>query len=1282
MKIHNENSTLTLFLRKRCISDLPMNIFPARVIVPTLLLHLFFSLSAQDNFYRCDLISNEHGLSNTTVSSIVKDSYGFVWFGTWNGLNRYDGYELKTFHYNALDTNTLSNNRINTLFLDDEGLLWIGTDEGLNSHDPKTGKFRRFRHPNQFRGGQANDQINAIIQDRAGNLWIGTQDCGLHKFNKTTGSFTSYLNTHSARSNAVYCLLADNQNPDLIWVGTAAGLFLFEKGYHSFVRLGGPSKDNILSVQALSQDMEGNLYLGTWGSGLLKYNRKTRNIQSCTLHSTPVRTAIIRNLVPFGENLLVVTRDKGLFVYNTGRGDFEAWQSGSFQECLKELGVMSLYHDPSGILWVGTSFDGVVKMVPLINRFAHIGYKSNYLPPVDQRGGITAILEDSKGYLWLGTQFGGLYQIDRKGKTCRVYKKENTFSMSLSGNHVLSIMERFEANKQEIWVGTDGDGLNRLDPANGKIKVYRKKGNLSGGPSSNSISSILSYDDHHLILGTWGSNMGEGLDIFDLKTEKFLNLRFEPDYVSSPSSNAAHLLFKDHENVIWIGTRNGGVNKLVIRNIHARDPHEVGDFTRYMHKPDSPYSIPSNSVHAIHEDRKHNLWISTNHGGLCRFDRSKGQFFRYSSEAFTENTLIYGIQSDDHGILWLSASTGIIAFNHVSGEAHRFDRYDGLVEKSFIQGSAHQSERGELFFGGLQGCSFFFPDSISIQIRVPKIVITSIIFKGKNGSTDITGITGLSAFASKKIRVPYWQNDFFVSFAALDFQAPAKIKYKYRLSGYSNDFVETHADQRFVNYTNLPPGRYLFTVIGSNNHDVWNHAGSSIEIFIAPPFWKAGWFLWIVSLLIVSGASLALLTGFKKYALAKKQLEEEAMAALKDERWQLQALIDTMPDAVYVKDRNCRFLLANKQVGIMLKAGQEGLIGKSDFDFFSKEVAQSYFEKEQEVIRTGKPIIDHEGLAFDKQGNRAIMSTTKLPYRNQSGEIIGIMGVCKNITRLKRIEDQLRKKSEDLQEANDILEERQEEILFQSEELASQTQNLRMINTELERLNRTKDKFFSIIAHDLRNPFNAIIGFSSLLKNDYHELDDREKLNLLDLINVSSETAFNLLENLLQWARTQTNRIAYEPESFNLHELVSSNMNLHAIMAQKKQLILQNQVGSDLFVYADKNMINTVLRNLISNAIKFSEPEGVVRVNATEVNDQVEVSVADTGVGMNNEGLSKLFRIDTYYSTSGTQGESGTGLGLIICKEFVEKNNGRIKASSTPGKGTTMTFSISSSKLN
>jgi PAS domain S-box-containing protein len=389
-----------------------------------------------------------------------------------------------------------------------------------------------------------------------------------------------------------------------------------------------------------------------------------------------------------------------------------------------------------------------------------------------------------------------------------------------------------------------------------------------------------------------------------------------------------------------------------------------------------------------------------------------------------------------------------------------------------------------------------------------------------------------------------------------------------------------------------------------------------------------------------------------------------------------------MPDLIYIKDRQSRFILGNKKVAAVMGTVPKGLVGKTDFDFYTYDLASRFYNDEQVIMKTGKPKINYEEPGLDEHGNRIVLSTTKVPLKNKRGEVVGLVGIGRDITRLKNIEKELRKKTDDLQDINQLLEERQEEIQQQSEELTTQAENMKRVNIELERLNKTKDKFFSIIAHDLKNPFHAIIGFSELLRKDFHSMDDEQKIGLLEMINVSSQSAYSLLENLLQWARSQTDKIKFTPENVDISEIVKSAVDLHMISAEKKKIRIKSHFREKHFVYADKNMVTTVIRNLIGNAIKFTRSKGKIEISCNDNEKNKEITISDNGIGIKKENLDNLFRIDAYYSTTGTLGESGTGLGLIICKEFIEKNGGNIKVVSEEGKGSAFTFSLPAGKVS
>ena len=402
----------------------------------------------------------------------------------------------------------------------------------------------------------------------------------------------------------------------------------------------------------------------------------------------------------------------------------------------------------------------------------------------------------------------------------------------------------------------------------------------------------------------------------------------------------------------------------------------------------------------------------------------------------------------------------------------------------------------------------------------------------------------------------------------------------------------------------------------------------------------------------------------------QSEILSEKSEELEKERNILRAFIDNMPDRIYIKDKNGRFITGNEELIKVMKAGKvENIIGKTDYDFYPENMAEAFFNDDMEVIKSEKPIINKEESGWSEDGKDITVSTTKVPVTDNSGEITCLVGLGRDISKQKENEKKLIQQSEAIHEVNVLLEERQEEIQQQKEELEAQAENLREINQELERLNRTKNRFFSIIAHDLKNPFHAISGFAMLISSSFDEMKDKRKLEIIEMIKTSSENAYNLLENLLHWARSQTNAIKYNPVTTNLKELIEQNLYFLKMSSESKNLNIQTNI-TPCQAYIDHQMINTVIRNLLSNAVKFSNNNGTIIVSCKPEKDQILIKIEDNGIGISPEDLERLFKIDQYYSTTGTEGETGTGLGLIICKEFVEKNKGKITVESNVGKGT------------
>lgn len=526
-----------------------------------------------------------------------------------------------------------------------------------------------------------------------------------------------------------------------------------------------------------------------------------------------------------------------------------------------------------------------------------------------------------------------------------------------------------------------------------------------------------------------------------------------------------------------------------------------------------------------------------------------------------------------------------------------------------------------------------------------------------------------------------------------------------------------------------------------------------------------------------------------------------------EERILLRTLINSMPDYIYVKDRQSRFLIGNKFMAKIMGANSpEEIISKTDFDYYDKELATEFYRDEQEIMRSKKAIINKEERGINVDGNSIIVSTTKVPLTDRDGNVIGIVGIGRDISQHKKHENELREKSDALQEANILLEERQEEIQQQSEELKAQSEHLLKVNADLEqlsfvasktdnviiimnadgdftwvnkafetrynmnlekfisargknleesssneniknllneiktkkkpinyisktkirkdihiwsqttispilneegdissliaidsditsakeaelqiqeqknelsKLNSTKDKLFSIIAHDLKNPFHSIMGFSDLLLRSFDSIDDEKKKEFIALMNDSSSSAYGLLENLLNWARTQTNRIKFNPSSIDVAAIVREVYQIMAVNAQKKgiELVLSEDF-KEVFAYADYNMVFTIFRNLVNNALKFTEKSGEISVSTRTRNNRLEISVTDTGIGMTDEEKEKLFHLDKFHTKAGTSGEAGTGLGLIVCREFALIHGSDIRIESEEGRGSTFFFSL------
>jgi ligand-binding sensor domain-containing protein len=815
-----------------------MNIFKHTEIIknphPFIFLWLIFSLAnpAASQTLKFDRLNIEDGLSQNAVQCIIQDDNGFIWIGTQDGLNRFDGYEFKVFKHNSLDSASLSENYIQTMLKDHTGIIWIGTiNGGLEMFDPATEKFTHFLSNSENEQSLSSDIVISLLEDKSGTLWIGTYGGGLNKYDREQDTFTHYKNNlddpKSISNNIVLDIFEDSEGD--MWVGTMGGgldKFDRESGHFNHYR-NEPGNTRSLShnsVWEIKEDKSGILWIGTMNGGLNKFDKKTGFFFSYLndpQNSQSLNNNVVQNIYVDKSGILWIGTREGINLFNTKSEIFTMVKSEINQrEDLSDYMIQDIFEDDGGIIWISSFGGGVFKYDPHRLKFKHYKHEEDN-PNSLSNNQIYAIQGDpgNTDIIWIGTFGGGLNKFNSRTGKYTHYQNQPGNTKSLSSNHIQVI---YFDHAETMWVGTVGNGLNRFDQSSNTFTRYQHDPNNSNTISSNRIRSI--YEDRNKAL--WIGTYGGGINIFDRKTGQFSNYKNQSGDSTSLSNDIAKVIFEDSKGRVWIGTLGGGLNLF---------DRTTKKFTRFMNNPQNPKSISNNVIQCIYENNDGILWISTYGGGLNRYDSEQNTFDHFTEEDGLPHNSLYDILPDDNGNLWISTSRGLTKFNPGSKTFRNYDTRDGLQGEDFNSGAYYKSETGEMFFGGLSGFNSFHPDSIRNNPHVPPIVITNFQKFNKNVQLN-TPIHHIN-----QLELTYKDYVFSFEFAALDFAFPDKNRYAYMMDGFENEWNYSR-NRRFVTYTNLDPGEYIFRVKGSNNDGIWDQTGTALAITIAPPFWKTWWF--------------------------------------------------------------------------------------------------------------------------------------------------------------------------------------------------------------------------------------------------------------------------------------------------------------------------------------------------------------------------------------------------------------------------------------------------------
>ncbi len=934
-----------------------------------------------------DHMSIKHGLSRNTGNAILLDSRGFLWIGTENGLNRYDGYTFKIYKHDAGDSNSLSNDFVTDICEDQSGDLWIGTRGGINKFNRKNNNFTSLKSTSPNADILKNIAILDICRI-ADTLWIATLDGGLFRYEQNNETLTRYtsdffrlslpffakLDSLKAQNKVIAAITKVRNNQDstisfniahqtkalIVCIGEGTKGKLHDYGqingpqmswkmdqqrtyhfggtiknriqtdlidlvpgtytlkYHSddshafsswneasppmpeqygiqllalsnadektvqqvlqpALYLTLPHKNNFCLYKALKS----RLWIGTAG-GFCRYDAKENRFISSRQDDRiplPLKNNAIQTICQ--------TRDGDLWFAVPNNGIYRLDSKGRVSHHLIKPNdpgsfsyndVPALLEDQQGILWVGTDGGGLYIFSRPGNRF--IPFQRDPGNPFSiSHNYIRTIYNDANGILWIGTWGGGINKFDRNRISFKTLLNHPQNKNSIGHNRILDI---FEDEKKNIWIGLDGGGLDKYDQSTGKFYHYQYDINQPNSPSSNFVTSIQQDRDGNIWFGTWGGGINQ-LNPSTKELKHYFPSQGKPQAVNNYT---IHEIYIDKNQKIWIATFGGGVDIFDIpgkifsrpaqgdlKNCIVTDIAQVSDdmfwFSTWQNglyqyicsknsiiklpvDPDNPEKLRSEKISTIFIDSNGTRWVGTYDKGIARYNPKDQTFHHFSVEDGLPDNSVFSILEDDFGNLWFSTDNGLCKFNHHDQLYKTFNVHDGLQSNRFTLNAACKCSNGLFYFGSVNGLLVFYPQKTDRNMHIPPIAITDMKIKGATLLPGKSGPLQQAITETNQINLKYHQNSFSFEFVALDLTAPLKNRYAYQLKGLEADWHYTSADRRYVNYTELKPGKYVFKVRGSNNDGIWNKKGASVSINISPPFWQT-WPSKIILIFLILG---------------------------------------------------------------------------------------------------------------------------------------------------------------------------------------------------------------------------------------------------------------------------------------------------------------------------------------------------------------------------------------------------------------------------------------------
>ncbi|MEO6454347.1 MAG: two-component regulator propeller domain-containing protein, partial [Ginsengibacter sp.] len=844
-----------------------LGIIKFRYLLLAFLQAICFLALAQKQYLQFDHIGANEGLSQSNVICILQDSRGFMWFGTRDGLNKYDGYKFTVYKNDPHNLNSLSNNFIRGFTESKNGDLWIATlGGGVCRYNRKNDQFTTYKHDPKNKSSISSDFITSILEDSEGKIWVGTE-AGLNLFNPKENQFSLYIykvnDKNSSSDIYIRSMFEDSQHN--LWLCTYnGGLNLFNRKSKTFTNFLHDEKNSKTissnNIYTMFEDSKHRLWVGTNGGGLDLFNKESGMFFHYR-HDDKQKSLGSNSVYAINEddnhNLWIGTENGGLNIFNPDSGEFDTYRYDEVDNTsISNNSIYSIYKDQKNNMWIGTFNAGINLVNRDASKFNH--YKHMFLSNSLSNNNVLCIYEDSKKNIWVGTDGGGLNLFDPQTGNFTHFRHEKNNKKSICGDYVLSVYEDSNGN---LWIGTWADGVTVFNRAKNTFKHFKNDPANASSISNNNAWKIFEDKDKNIWIGTYGG----GLNLLNPDNNSFTHYQHNENNPAGISSNNLYSIFQDTEGKIWLSTDGGGLNLF---------DKKTKTFSHFLHN-DNKNSIANNSVSSICEDRNKNLWIGTG-AGLSFLDKKTNRFTNYTTLNGLPNNVIFGILEDSKGNLWISTNKGISRYDPLKKIFKNFDVSDGLQSNEFKMQAFCKSAAGTMYFGGNNGFNQFYADNIKPIAFDPPLVITSFRIFNKEVPIAINkedpSPLKKSITETQAIRLAYKNTDFSFEFASLNYTVSEKKQYAYMLEGFDETWNEA-GKNRMATYTNLNPGEYTFKVKGLNNNGEWSPNIVSLQLTIIPPFWLTWWFRFLIILALAGGGLAFYIFRIKIIQVQKKALE-------------------------------------------------------------------------------------------------------------------------------------------------------------------------------------------------------------------------------------------------------------------------------------------------------------------------------------------------------------------------------------------------------------------------